>query len=116
MAMKYLALVSLLLNLAVVFSTVPKTTSEGGGYGDDYGHDQSGNNVSNFCPEAEAIIFSRVQEAVLEDSRMAASLLRLHFHDCFVNVCCLACFACNIIKLYAIDFVCNIKRITCAGV
>ncbi|KAL6186088.1 hypothetical protein ACLB2K_042210 [Fragaria x ananassa] len=87
MAMKYLALVSLLLNLAVVFSTVPKTTSEGGGYGDDYDHDQSGNNVSNFCPEAEAIIFSRVQEAVLEDSRMAASLLRLHFHDCFVNGC-----------------------------
>lgn len=88
MAMKYLALLSLLLNLAIGFSAVPKTTSEGGGYGDDFG-DQSGNDVSNYCPEAEAIIFSRVQEAVLEDSRMAASLLRLHFHDCFANACSL---------------------------
>ncbi|GAB4842989.1 Peroxidase 40 [Ancistrocladus abbreviatus] len=39
------------------------------------------------CPDAEAIIFSRVQKAVLDDPRMAASLLRLHFHDCFVNAC-----------------------------
>lgn len=38
------------------------------------------------CPEAEAIIFARVEEAVLKEPRMAASLLRLHFHDCFVNV------------------------------
>ena len=37
------------------------------------------------CPEAESIIFSNVQNAVYQDSRMAASLLRLHFHDCFVN-------------------------------
>ncbi|XP_022138605.1 peroxidase 40 [Momordica charantia] len=39
------------------------------------------------CPEAEAIIFSWVQTAITEDPRMAASLLRLHFHDCFVNGC-----------------------------
>ncbi|KAL5782106.1 hypothetical protein ACOSP7_007135 [Xanthoceras sorbifolium] len=39
------------------------------------------------CPEAETIIFSGVQNAVSQDSRMAASLLRLHFHDCFVNGC-----------------------------
>lgn len=38
------------------------------------------------CPEVEAIVFARVEEAVLEEPRMAASLLRLHFHDCFVNV------------------------------
>lgn len=37
------------------------------------------------CPEAEAIIFSWVEQAVSSDPRMAASLLRLHFHDCFVN-------------------------------
>ncbi|KAL0538048.1 hypothetical protein IC582_027042 [Cucumis melo] len=35
------------------------------------------------CPEAEAIVFSWVQTAISEDPRMAASLLRLHFHDCF---------------------------------
>ncbi|KAG6486357.1 hypothetical protein ZIOFF_054927 [Zingiber officinale] len=39
------------------------------------------------CPLAEAIIFSGVQRAVADDARMAASLLRLHFHDCFVNGC-----------------------------
>ncbi|KAH1096595.1 hypothetical protein J1N35_013516 [Gossypium stocksii] len=37
----------------------------------------------NSCPEAEAIIYSWVENAVSQDSRMAASLLRLHFHDCF---------------------------------
>ncbi|XP_015062881.1 peroxidase 40 isoform X2 [Solanum pennellii] len=41
----------------------------------------------NSCPEAEAIIFSWVESAVSQDPRMAASLLRLHFHDCFVNGC-----------------------------
>ncbi|XP_043723723.1 peroxidase 40-like [Telopea speciosissima] len=39
------------------------------------------------CPDAEAIIFSWVVRAVSDDPRMAASLLRLHFHDCFVNGC-----------------------------
>ncbi|VFQ65101.1 unnamed protein product [Cuscuta campestris] len=39
------------------------------------------------CPEAEAIVFSWVETAVYNDPRMAASLLRLHFHDCFVNGC-----------------------------
>ncbi|MQL93087.1 hypothetical protein Taro_025720, partial [Colocasia esculenta] len=39
------------------------------------------------CPTAEDIIFSGVQKAVAGDPRMAASLLRLHFHDCFVSGC-----------------------------
>lgn len=39
------------------------------------------------CPEAEPIVFSWVQKALSDDPRMAASLLRLHFHDCFVNGC-----------------------------
>ncbi|KAF5191435.1 Peroxidase [Thalictrum thalictroides] len=39
------------------------------------------------CPQAESIIFSWVAKAVKEDPRMAASLLRLHFHDCFVQGC-----------------------------
>lgn len=39
------------------------------------------------CPDALDIIESAVRDAVSKESRMGASLLRLHFHDCFVNGC-----------------------------
>ncbi|KAL2317394.1 hypothetical protein Fmac_031270 [Flemingia macrophylla] len=39
------------------------------------------------CPEALPIINSVVKEAIACERRMGASLLRLHFHDCFVNGC-----------------------------
>ncbi|XP_020535131.2 peroxidase 72 [Jatropha curcas] len=39
------------------------------------------------CPNAQQIVKSVVAKAVAEEARMAASLLRLHFHDCFVKGC-----------------------------
>ncbi|KAI3906431.1 hypothetical protein MKX01_029046 [Papaver californicum] len=42
---------------------------------------------SSTCPNAEDIVNSIVREAFLDDNNMAAILLRLHFHDCFVNGC-----------------------------
>nr|BAJ98142.1 predicted protein [Hordeum vulgare subsp. vulgare] len=39
------------------------------------------------CPQAQQIVASIVGKAHSQDPRMAASLLRLHFHDCFVKGC-----------------------------
>ncbi|KAJ4969866.1 hypothetical protein NE237_002965 [Protea cynaroides] len=41
----------------------------------------------SLCPYALPIINSVVISAVHKENRMGASLLRLHFHDCFVNGC-----------------------------
>ena len=38
------------------------------------------------CPEVFSIIRGNIEDALLSDPRIGASLLRLHFHDCFVNV------------------------------
>ncbi|CAL1355784.1 unnamed protein product [Linum trigynum] len=39
------------------------------------------------CPQANDIVVSVLKRAISRDPRMAASLLRLHFHDCFVQGC-----------------------------
>jgi peroxidase len=39
------------------------------------------------CPNALSTIRSSIRQAVSLEPRMAASLLRLHFHDCFVQGC-----------------------------
>lgn len=57
------------------------------------------------CPEAESIIFSGVENAVSQDSRMAASLLRLHFHDCFVNA---SLFHVFLLFISVVDFLTNV--------
>ncbi|KAK4483832.1 hypothetical protein RD792_011039 [Penstemon davidsonii] len=45
----------------------------------------SPNFYSSSCPNLLTIIRNAVNTAVTADPRMGASLLRLHFHDCFVN-------------------------------
>ncbi|PKU86179.1 peroxidase P7 [Dendrobium catenatum] len=46
---------------------------------------------SNFyaatCPNLQSIVRSAMAKAVKKEPRMAASILRLFFHDCFVNGC-----------------------------
>jgi len=43
------------------------------------------------CPKALPTIKRIVQDAVRQERRMGASILRLHFHDCFVNVSLFSC-------------------------
>jgi len=45
---------------------------------------------SSKCPKALSTIKTAVNNAVAKEHRMGASLLRLHFHDCFVNACFLS--------------------------
>lgn len=66
----------------IALASANMQVSYGGGY-----QNQPTFGTPPICPEAEAIIFSWIQTAIAEDHRMAASLLRLHFHDCFVNGC-----------------------------
>ncbi|KAF5476372.1 hypothetical protein F2P56_008096, partial [Juglans regia] len=47
----------------------------------------SSNFYATSCPKALSTIKSGVVSAVSSEKRMGASLLRLHFHDCFVNGC-----------------------------
>ncbi|WCJ22361.1 Peroxidase superfamily protein [Euphorbia peplus] len=39
------------------------------------------------CPNVSSIVSNVIQQALLSDPRIGASLLRLHFHDCFVDGC-----------------------------
>lgn len=48
------------------------------------GLDKNFYNVS--CPNLETTVRNQVIAAVQQEARMAASLLRLHFHDCWPNV------------------------------
>jgi len=42
---------------------------------------------STSCPTALSVVKAAVKQAVASEKRMGASLVRLHFHDCFVNGC-----------------------------
>ncbi|GAA0138580.1 peroxidase [Lithospermum erythrorhizon] len=47
----------------------------------------SSDHYSSTCPTVLSIVKTGVLNAVAKERRMGASLLRLHFHDCFVNGC-----------------------------
>lgn len=44
------------------------------------------NYYSKSCPKAEKIIQEYVQKHIPNAPSLAAALLRMHFHDCFVRV------------------------------
>lgn len=45
------------------------------------------NYYSSSCTNAEKTIRNFVYSAIDADPSKAAAFIRLHFHDCFVNVC-----------------------------
>ena len=56
------------------------------------------NFYSSSCPQLFCTVRSVVESAIMKEARMGASLLRLFFHDCFVNVniAFFLCFSLNI--------------------
>ncbi|XP_057433056.1 cationic peroxidase 2-like [Lotus japonicus] len=69
------SVVTLVLALASIVNTV---------------HGQGGSRVGFYlgtCPRAESIVRSTVESHVNSDPTLAAGLLRMHFHDCFVQGC-----------------------------
>ena len=47
------------------------------------------------CPNAMATIKAGVTAAVQNEARMGASLVRLHFHDCFVDASLITLLSCE---------------------
>lgn len=41
---------------------------------------------SETCPDVESVVGATVQDAAQSNPNIPAVLLRLHFHDCFVQV------------------------------
>ena len=79
------------MSFVVVFSLLALAplcfSSRNGGFGSLYPqyYDHS-------CPNAKEIVKSIVAKAFAREARIAASILRLHFHDCFVQVILLVFF------------------------
>ncbi|KAI3671571.1 hypothetical protein L1987_87310 [Smallanthus sonchifolius] len=65
------------LFVSLVFA-IATTSSDSGLYPSYY---------DRVCPQALPTIKRVVEDALAQERRMGASLLRLHFHDCFVNGC-----------------------------
>ncbi|XP_057542268.1 peroxidase 72-like [Amaranthus tricolor] len=75
--MNYFIVLTLLAISPLCFS---HNTHGGYGYLNPHYYDHS-------CPQVHYIVKTIVAKAVAKERRMAASLLRLHFHDCFVKGC-----------------------------
>lgn len=44
------------------------------------------NYYAKTCPDVESIVTNAVKAAVSRDKTIPATLLRMHFHDCFIRV------------------------------
>lgn len=68
------------------------------------------------CPNVSSIVRGVVEQARNNDARIGARLIRVHFHDCFVNVIALPIVACrNFIFLLLFLFLIFLKKIKCVS-
>ncbi|KAL6502509.1 hypothetical protein OROHE_024514 [Orobanche hederae] len=74
------AYLCVILYVTSLINAVPGT----GGYCHE--HDLSYDYYDRSCPNLQTIVGWGVWKAIQNETRMAASLLRLQFHDCFVNL------------------------------
>ncbi|KAK4437840.1 Peroxidase 10 [Sesamum alatum] len=85
---KALSPVAFLICLVVFFTTrLAYARPDGAAYYDKPDGPLSYNFYDRSCPNLGMIVRWGVWAALKNDTRMAASLLRLHFHDCFVDGC-----------------------------
>ncbi|XP_027179785.1 peroxidase 17 [Coffea eugenioides] len=77
MSLKFLLLLFffLLLNFAMIRNAAAMTTLLRPGF------------YSETCPDAEFIVRDVIKKSMTREARNAASVMRLQFHDCFVNGC-----------------------------
>lgn len=70
--------ITFLIIISLSLILIPVSKSQGGLKSGFY---------SSTCPKAEAIVRSTVETHFKNDPTVAAGILRLHFHDCFVEGC-----------------------------
>eukprot|EP01018_Ginkgo_biloba_P041120 Gb_12580 [translate_table: standard] len=73
--------------LYLMISTLMWSLASSHPFSYNYNHRLTPRFYEKSCPQALHIVRSVVEQAVIKEARMAASLLRLHFHDCFVKGC-----------------------------
>ncbi|KAJ1379474.1 Secretory peroxidase [Sesbania bispinosa] len=84
-SMKSLKMV--MANLLTVFLLIEVIACGFGGFG--YGSD-GGLNMNYYlmsCPFVEPVVKNIVNRALQDDPTLAAALIRMHFHDCFIEGC-----------------------------
>ncbi|OQU84947.1 putative Peroxidase 48 [Sorghum bicolor] len=105
-----LAAVSIVLSTVSLRCDASRSSADFSPDDDDYGHDENGGNSSSSsfsftfqpetsspglvfgfydetCPDAEDIISSTMRKLYHSDPNVAAALVRLFFHDCFIHGC-----------------------------
>ncbi|KAG8088031.1 hypothetical protein GUJ93_ZPchr0010g10305 [Zizania palustris] len=74
-----LIIVAVAVAVVAVMSQAAHAKHNGGGLSSGF-YDET-------CPSAHDVVRRVIQDARVADPRIPASLIRLHFHDCFVNGC-----------------------------